>query len=85
MGRPRYDPQHPTFTAKQQSVIRLIARGLTNKQIGEHLHISPRTAKAYIETLKAKLRVNARREIPAAYLAVTGDSPYPTKEEVKQQ
>lgn len=85
MGRPRSDPHHPTFTVRQQAIVRLIAHGLTNAEIGERLHISPHTAKSHVAALRTKLRINTRREIPAAYLAATGESPYPTKKEVAQK
>jgi len=65
----------PTFTVRQVEVVRLIAVGCSNEEVGKRLGISPRTAKAHADTLRQKLGVPRRRQIPAAYRAVTGDDP----------
>jgi DNA-binding CsgD family transcriptional regulator len=65
----------PNFTGRQVEVVRLIAVGCSNEEVGKRLGISPRTAKAHADTLRQKLGVPRRRQIPAAYRAVTGDDP----------
>jgi LuxR family maltose regulon positive regulatory protein len=65
----------PTFTARQVEVVRLIAFGCSNDEVGKRLGISPRTAKAHADTLRQKLGVPRRRQIPAAYRVLTGDDP----------
>ena len=65
----------PAITARQREVVELIAEGCSNEEIGERLGISPRTAKAHSDILRQKLGVSRRRQIPAAYRAVTGDDP----------
>jgi ATP/maltotriose-dependent transcriptional regulator MalT len=65
----------PTITARQREVVELIAVGCSNEEIGERLGISPRTAKAHSDILRQKLGVPRRRQIPAAYRAVTGHDP----------
>jgi len=65
----------PTFTSRQVEVIHLIAIGCSNDEVGKRLGISPRTAKAHADTLRQKLGVPRRRQIPAAYRAVTGEDP----------
>src|SRR3954464_661036 len=80
-ARPRYrrrmqalrDPS--TITPRQREVIELIAQGLSNEEIGHVLGISPRTAKAHCDSLRQKLGVNRRRQIPIAYRLLTGDDP----------
>jgi LuxR family maltose regulon positive regulatory protein len=67
---------HPTFTARQQQVIRLIALGCSNAEIAERLGISPRTAKAHSDVLRVKLGVTRRRHIPAAFRELTGEDPH---------
>jgi len=64
-----------TFTERQSEVVRLIALGCSNEEVGKRLGISPRTAKAHADTLRQKLGVPRRRQIPAAYRAVTGEDP----------
>jgi DNA-binding CsgD family transcriptional regulator len=65
----------PAITARQRQVVELIAAGCSNEEIGHRLGISPRTAKAHCDILRQKLGVTRRRQIPAAYRAVTGDDP----------
>lgn len=48
------------FTQRQMQVLRLLARGLSNKQIGERLFVSERTVKAYLSSVFEKLEVNNR-------------------------
>lgn len=49
-----------TFTQRQMQVLRLLARGLSNKQIGERLFVSERTVKAYLSSIFDKLEVANR-------------------------
>ena len=63
------------LTARQRQVVQLIAAGCSNEEVGERLGISPRTAKAHCDVLRQKLGVQRRRQIPAAYRALTGDDP----------
>jgi ATP/maltotriose-dependent transcriptional regulator MalT len=67
--------QVPTFTERQTEVVRLIAAGCSNEEVGARLGISARTAKAHADTLRQKLGVARRRQIPAAYRALTQDDP----------
>lgn len=49
-----------TFTQRQLQVLRLLARGLANKQIAERLFVSERTVKAYLSAVFEKLQVQNR-------------------------
>ena len=66
------------ITARQREVVVLIAAGMSNDKVGACLGISPRTAKAHADVLRQKLGVARRRQIPYAYLALTGDDPLST-------
>lgn len=57
-----------TFTQRQVQVLRLMARGLSNKQIGERLFVSERTVKAYVSSVFEKLQVSKRAAAVAAAL-----------------
>lgn len=57
-----------TFTQRQLQVLRLVARGLSNKQIGERLFVSERTVKAYLSSVFEKLQVQKRSAAVAAAL-----------------
>ena len=67
--------QQISLTHRQLQVVALIAAGCSNDEVGARLGISPRTAKAHCDVLRQKLGVPRRRQIPAAYRALTGDDP----------
>jgi DNA-binding CsgD family transcriptional regulator len=69
------DTDSSGFTRRQVEIVELLAAGLSNDELGERLGISPRTAKAHCDALRAKLGVTRRRQIPVAYRIVTGDDP----------
>ena len=48
------------LTAREVEVLKLLARGSTNKQIARLLTISPKTASNHIEHIYSKLRVSSR-------------------------
>ena len=52
-----------SLTAREIEVSRLIARGLSNKQIGEQLKISEQTVKNHTHTIYRKLTVSNRVEL----------------------
>ena len=56
------------LTSREQDVVGLVARGLTNKEIARELEISPATVKVHVERLIGKLGVADRTQ--AAVLAV---------------
>jgi len=67
------DEAKPDLTERQLQIVVLIARGCSNDEVGERLGISPRTAKAHCDVLRQKLGVPRRRQIPAAFKALTGE------------
>lgn len=67
--------RHPAITDRQREVIALLAAGCSNEEVSERLGISPRTVKAHCDTLRQKLGVSRRRQIPLAYRSLTGDDP----------
>ncbi|HEU0305265.1 MAG TPA: helix-turn-helix transcriptional regulator [Gaiellaceae bacterium] len=67
----------PTITERQRQIVQLIAAGCSNEEVSLRLGIAPRTAKAHTDVLRQKLGVPRRRQIPAAYMAATGDDPLP--------
>ena len=69
------DETPPDLTERQLQIVVLIARGCSNDEVGERLGISPRTAKAHCDVLRQKLGVPRRRQIPAAFRALTGEDP----------
>jgi DNA-binding CsgD family transcriptional regulator len=61
--------QRPTtgcasLTKAERDVALLAAAGLTSTEIGQRLFISPRTAKAHLAHIYAKLGITSRRQLP---------------------
>jgi DNA-binding NarL/FixJ family response regulator len=56
------------ISPRELEVLRLVARGMDNAEIGETLSISPRTAKNHVSSILAKLRLPGR--VQAATYAV---------------
>ena len=69
------DATPPDLTERQLQIVELIAQGCSNEEVGARLGISPRTAKAHSDALRQKLGVPRRRQIPAAFRALTGEDP----------
>jgi HD-GYP domain-containing protein (c-di-GMP phosphodiesterase class II) len=56
------------LTPRQVEVLRLLAEGLANKEIGQRLGISPRTAEHHVQDIYTRLGVSSRA--PAALFAM---------------
>jgi DNA-binding CsgD family transcriptional regulator len=50
------------LTSRERGVVVLIAAGLSNREIGERLHLSPHTVKRHISRVFQKLQVGSRAE-----------------------
>jgi DNA-binding CsgD family transcriptional regulator len=50
------------FTPRERSVLELVASGLTNRQVGERLYISEKTASVHLSRVMAKLGASSRTE-----------------------
>ncbi|MFB6517039.1 response regulator [Streptomyces sp. NPDC056401] len=61
-GRPVSQPVSPV-TAREEQVLLAVARGLTNTEIADALHISLSTVKTHLASLMAKLGARNRVEI----------------------
>jgi two-component system, NarL family, response regulator DevR len=62
------DPRLARLTPTEARILEMIAEGLTNRQIGERIHLAEKTVKNYVSTILTKLQVSRRAEA-AAYLA----------------
>jgi non-specific serine/threonine protein kinase len=51
------------LSRREQQVTRLVAAGMTNRQIGERLFISWRTVEGHVERIRNKLGVRSRTEV----------------------
>jgi DNA-binding NarL/FixJ family response regulator len=59
-GRPA-DPLQE-LTEREQEILKLVGKGMTNREIGERLHLSEKTIKHYITNILEKLQVRSRVE-----------------------
>jgi DNA-binding NarL/FixJ family response regulator/tetratricopeptide (TPR) repeat protein len=60
------DRERPSpLTAREQDVLRLLARGRSNRQIGEELFITGKTASVHVSNILAKLGASSRTEAVA--------------------
>ena len=61
MGEPpQPPPSHGGLTARELEVLRLVATGLTNAQVAQQLHVTPRTVNAHLTAVYSKLGVSSR-------------------------
>lgn len=67
-GGARGDERLARLTDQERRILDLIGEGLTNRQIGEQLHLAEKTIKNYVSSLLAKLGMQ-RRSQAAAYVA----------------
>jgi DNA-binding CsgD family transcriptional regulator len=56
--RPNYEPEN-VLSAREKDVVRLLAKGLTNKKISEQLFISPHTVITHRKNITRKLNIRS--------------------------
>ncbi|WP_037676749.1 helix-turn-helix transcriptional regulator [Streptomyces griseus] len=66
------------LTAREQDVLRLLARGRSNRQIGEELFISGKTASVHVSNILGKLGAASRTEAVAIAYRLGLVTPEPT-------
>jgi DNA-binding NarL/FixJ family response regulator len=72
-GEPSFDPRHPKrppgqreLSPRERDVLRLVARGATNREIAGELGLGDQTVKTLLARSCAKLGVDARRDAAVA-------------------
>jgi DNA-binding NarL/FixJ family response regulator len=58
----------PTLTQREREVLRLLADGLSNEEIGKRLFISPETVRTHVRKAMAKLEADTRTQAVAIAL-----------------
>lgn len=61
-----------SLTTRESGVLELLSRGLTNREIGEHLHLAEKTVKHHMTSILQKLHVRSRTEAVALALRNKG-------------
>ncbi len=64
----KQDDRLEALTDQERKILELIGEGLTNRQIGERMHLAEKTVKNYVSSLLAKLGME-RRTQAAAFVA----------------
>lgn len=59
-------PEREALTGQEAQIAELAAGGLTNKEIGQRLFLSPRTVSSHLYRIFPKLGITARSELPTA-------------------
>ncbi|MDO8186439.1 response regulator transcription factor [Conexibacter sp. JD483] len=59
----RIDPERDSLTAREQDVLLLIARGYTNRQVAERLHLSIKTIETHVSNVLRKLQLTNRNAL----------------------
>ncbi len=67
-GEPKGDERLASLTDQERRILDLIGEGMTNRAIGERLHLAEKTIKNYVSSLLSKLGME-RRSQAAAYVA----------------
>lgn len=62
---PTTDESLHTLTRRQQEIMRLVARGLTNRRIAEELVVSERTVETHVSRILKKLGFRSRAQLAA--------------------
>jgi DNA-binding NarL/FixJ family response regulator len=73
------DPLPGNLTARQAEVLRLLADGLSNKEIATRLYLSPGTVERHLATIYRKLGLGGRVEA-ARYAVEHGLAQNPNRE-----
>lgn len=63
MSGPHEPEESVSFTGRESEVVRLLAHGLSNRQIGQQLYISETTVKFHVHNVMEKLGVKRRAEV----------------------
>jgi DNA-binding NarL/FixJ family response regulator len=62
-ARPNADPAAPTLTERETEVLRLVAKGLSYRQIAERLVLSHRTVQNHVQNTLNKLQLHNRVQL----------------------
>lgn len=57
------DPDEPELTARENEVLKLVAKGYTYREIGEKLFISTKTVQNHVQNILMKLQLKKRYEL----------------------
>lgn len=68
------EPDAFAILTPQQQIVRLAARGLTNREVAEKLYLSPRTVGSHLYRAFPKLGITVRSQLRDVVEAVNADT-----------
>jgi DNA-binding NarL/FixJ family response regulator len=71
------DPLLDDLSLRERQILALIADGLTNRQIGEHLGLAEKTVKNYVSSLLSKLGLERRTQAAILHLEHRNTASHP--------
>jgi two-component system, NarL family, response regulator DevR len=72
---PKSAPELESLTEQEMTLLRLIAEGLTNRQISERMFLAEKTVKNYVSHLLTKLGLERRTQAAVLATRLLGDQP----------
>jgi two-component system response regulator DegU len=69
----RYDDALDSLTKREKEILKLVAEGLTNEEIGKKIFISEKTVKTHLTNIFDKLKVNNRFKAALMIMGQTGN------------
>ena len=78
---PQLDESIRSLTKREMEILRLVAEGLTNEEIGKKIFISEKTVKTHMTNIFDKLKVNNRFKAALLLMGPPSESktPYPSR------
>src|SRR4030095_14182469 len=77
-GPRRAAPSNARLSPREQEVLERLARGHTNREIGEELNITPHTVKIHVEHILSKLGVSDRTQAAVRAIELGYITPEPS-------
>jgi DNA-binding NarL/FixJ family response regulator len=74
-GKPEADPSQPALTERETEILRMVAKGMSYKQIAERLVLSHRTVQNHVQNTLRKLQMHNRVELTRYAIAQGLDEP----------
>jgi len=69
-----HDPRLDALSEQERRILELIGEGMTNRQIGEQMHLAEKTVKNYVSSLFVKLGMERRTQAAAFAARLSADT-----------
>jgi len=70
----KHDPRLDALSEQERRILELIGEGMTNRQIGEQMHLAEKTVKNYVSSLFVKLGMERRTQAAAFAARLSADN-----------